>query len=282
MSYLHAIILGALQGMTELFPISSLGHSVLLPHILHWNIDESSNYFLIFLVATHLATSLMLFVFYRKDWVKIISGMFRSLKEREISDKNPYGKLGWLLVVGTIPAGILGLLFEDKLQALFASPIPVSLFLMLNGILLLSVEFLKKRKINSSEKSAEEIAKITWAQSVKIGLWQCLALLPGFSRTGSTLGGSLIEGLEYSNAAYFSFLLATPIIFAAAVLKLPELAGNYPTKDILTILIGSLFAAIAAYVSVQYLSNYFKTKTLRPFGYYCLIAGALCLLFFIL
>ncbi len=282
MSYFHAILLGLIQGLTELFPISSLGHSVLLPHVLGWNVNENSNYFLIFLVATHLATSIILFIFYRKDWAKIFSGMFSSLKQREITDKNTYGKLGWLLVVGTIPAGILGLLFEDKLKSLFATPITVSIFLILNGILLLSVESLRKRKVSSQKESIHIISKITWFQTIKIGLWQSLALLPGFSRTGATLGGSLIEGLGYADAAHFSFLLATPIIFAAAVLKLPELAGQYSTQDISTIVVGSIFAAIAAYISVSFLSKYFKTKTLKPFGYYCVLVGVLCLLFFTL
>ena len=282
MSYFHAILLGLIQGLTELFPISSLGHSVLLPHVLGWNINENSNYFLIFLVATHLATSIILFIFYRKDWAKIFSGMFSSLKQREITNENTYGKLGWLLVVGTIPAGILGLLFEDKLKSLFATPITVSIFLILNGILLLSVESIRKRKINSQKESVHTISKITWFQTIKIGLWQSLALLPGFSRTGATLGGSLTEGLDYSDAAHFSFLLATPIIFAAAVLKLPELAGQYSAGDISTILVGSICAAIAGYISVSFLSKYFKTKTLKPFGYYCVLVGVLCLLFFTL
>ena len=291
MSGIHAIILGALQGLTELFPVSSLGHSVLLPHLLGWNINEASNSFLLFLVGTHLATSLVLFAFFWHDWVKIVAGMARSLKEREIAAGNAYGKLGWLLVVGTIPAGILGLLFEEKLTAFFASAVTVSIALALNGLLLLAVErFQRKERASRASGdhggdalvSVERIANLTWWQSVRIGLWQCLALIPGFSRTGATLGGSLAEGLDHADAARFSFLLATPIIFAASVLKLPELAGPAAGQGMLaTVLIGAAAAAIAAYVAVRFLSDYFKTKTLTPFGIYCLVAGIGCLLYFI-
>ena len=286
MSGLHAIILGAIQGLTELFPVSSLGHSVLLPHRLGWQVDEAANSFLIFLVATHLATSLVLFWFYRRDWMRILGGMGRSLRDREIAAANAYGKIGWLLVVGTIPAGLLGLLFEDKLNALFASPIPVSLALAINGLLLLAIE----RRIARNKKTAgmpaavsiERVANISWRQSATIGVWQCLALFPGFSRTGATLGGGLLSGLDHADAAYFSFLLATPVIFAAAALKLPELAGQSGSGAIGTILLGATAAAIAAAVSVRYLSRYFKTKTLTPFGIYCLVIGLCCLAYFVL
>ena len=283
MSGIHAIILGALQGVTELFPISSLGHSVLLPHLLNWHVDESANSFLIFLVGTHLATSLVLFGFFWNDWKQITFGMLRSLKEREITTENVYGKLGWLLVVGTIPAGVLGLLFEEKLKMLFASPIPVSIALALNGLLLLGVERLakKRREPHDATVSVTRIAHLSWWQSIKIGIWQCLALIPGFSRTGSTLGGSLAEGLSHRDAAHFSFLLATPIIFAAAMLELPGLAGTYSSGDTYALLVGSACAAIAAYFSVRFLSIYFKKKTLTPFGIYCIAAGVISLLYFV-
>ena len=275
MSNIHAIILGALQGLTELFPVSSLGHSVLLPEVFGWHINESDNSFLIFLVATHLATSLVLFGFYWREWVAIIKGIFRSLRERTIGKDDVDARLGWLLVVGTIPAGILGLLFEDKLKELFASPIYVSLFLALNGLLLLGIEWFRTRY---STKTATEP---TWSQSVWIGCAQCLALLPGFSRTGSTLGGGLLAGLDHEHAARFSFLLATPIIFAAAVLKLPELLTGGAVGQFATILYGALAAAIAAYIAVRFLENYFKTKTLTPFGIYCLLVGSVLFVYFL-
>jgi undecaprenyl-diphosphatase len=277
LTYLQAIILGLLQGVTELFPISSLGHSVLLPSLLGWNIDQNSNIFVIFLVTTHFATALVLLGFFIKDWVAIIKGMGRSLRDRVISKENIYGTLGWLIVVATVPAGILGLLFETPLKALFASPIPVSIFLILNGIMLYIVEKLKRPKISSSETGTDaRIAhSITWSKAVRVGFAQCLALLPGFSRTGATLAGSLSEGLDHEASARFSFLLATPIIFAAALLKVPELASGANAGMAGPVLIGALTSAVGAYFSVRFLTNYFKTKTLMPFAYYCMVAGVI-------
>jgi undecaprenyl-diphosphatase len=282
LTYLQSIILGLLQGATELFPISSLGHSVLLPSLLGWHIDQSANYFLIFLVATHLATSLVLFAFFYREWLRIIKAVFTSLKNRKIATaaENPYEKLAWLLIVSTIPAGILGLLFQDKLQTLFASPRLVAIFLILNGVMLFGAEMLKKK---STHNSTDSISKMSWAQGIKIGFAQALALIPGFSRTGATLGGGLLVGLNHADAARFSFLLATPIIFAAAALKLPELftSASYTGSSYLGPLLAGAFAsAAAAYLSVRFLTTYFQTKTLRPFAVYCMIAGIGASLFF--
>ncbi len=277
LTYFQSIILGCLQGATELFPISSLGHSVILPGVLGWHIDQKNSFFLIFLVATHLATSLVLFGFFFKEWMLIIKAVFSSLQNRKIDPAHPHEKLAWLLIVTTIPAGILGLLFQDKLQTLFATPRLVSLFLILNGLVLFGAEGLKKKSIVSKELSGDgTIAQLSWAQGVKIGFAQALALIPGFSRTGTTLGGGLLVGLSHVNAARFSFLLATPIIFAAAVLKLPELltSTTYAFSDYIgPLLVGSITAAITAYVSVRFLTKYFETKTLRPFAVYCVVAG---------
>jgi len=279
-SYIQAILLGLAQGVTELFPISSLGHSVLLPPILGWHINESSPYFLTFLVATHLATALVLLGFFFKDWVLIVKGLFRSFKVRTVQEDDTYARLGWLLVVGTIPAGILGVLFQQKLQLLFASPKIVAVFLVLNGFMLYFAEWLKKDKKEegSSTNVDEKLGKLSWASSVKIGLAQCLALLPGFSRTGATLGEGLFLGLSHEEAARFSFLLATPIILGAAVLKLPELVGANSSIIVPTI-IGFISAGIGAYFSVRFLTKYFQTKSLRPFAAYCVAIGIVGLLF---
>ncbi len=274
--------MGGLQGFTELFPISSLGHSVLLPHVLGWNIDEGNNYFLIFIVSTHFATALVLLGLYWKDWVKIIKGMFRSLKNREINQSDKYEKIGWLLVIGTIPAGILGLLFEQKIKSIFATPIYVSIFLFFNGLLLYSAEILRKKSKEKeiSANSDEKILKLSWSQSLKIGCMQTLALIPGFSRTGSAFSGGLLSGLNHEDAMRFSFLLATPIIFAASVLKLPELIGknNYALGPII---FGSIISATTAYLAVKFLTKYFETKTLKPFALYCAIVGILLSIIFI-
>jgi undecaprenyl-diphosphatase len=283
LTYFQAVILGLLQGITELFPISSLGHSVVLPKLLGWNIDQSAPFFLTFLVATHTATALVLFFYFFKDWKRIISGIFRSLKEREIKDNDADAKLGWLLVVATIPAGVLGILFEKTFANLFGNPQLVAGVLILNGFLLYGAELVrKKRKEQTAIHSNERIAKLSWAQAIKIGLLQCIALIPGFSRTGATLTGSLLAGLSHEDSARFSFLLATPIIGAASVLKLPELAGATERAAFFPVLIGAITSAIAAYFSLRFLTKYFETKTLTPFAVYCTVIGAvLSILFFI-
>jgi undecaprenyl-diphosphatase len=281
MTYFDAIFLGLLQGVTELFPISSLGHTVIIPTLFHMQVDQRAPSFLFFIVATHFTTALVLLVFFWKDWLKIITGMFRSLRMRVIREDDTYAKLGWLLVIGTIPAGILGLLFEDTLKQLFATPLYAAFFLMCNGVLLYGAEYLgKKNFVKTSAVTGDSaIAHLTWMQSVKVGVMQCLALLPGFSRTGATLVGGLGVGLTHEEAARFSFLLATPIIFAAAALKLPELALSNDFSHIIgPILVGMITAGIGAYLSVRFLTRYFKTQTLTLFAMYCFAAGIIAML----
>lgn len=282
-SLLQGIILGLIQGFTELFPISSLGHSVIIPKLVGWQIDQNSSYFLSFLVATHLATALVLLGFFWKDWLRIIRGVWGSLKNREIGN-NTDARLGWLLVVATIPAGISGLLLEQQLKQLFASALFASGFLALNGLLLLGAEFLRKKRVDNISNSSDSdtrISKITWSKALVIGSLQSMALLPGFSRTGATMAGGLLVGLSHEDAARFSFLLATPIIGAAALLKIPELASSGNSSAIQVALISSMFAGLAAYFSVKYLVRYFKTKTLLPFAIYCFGVGLGLFLWFV-
>jgi undecaprenyl-diphosphatase len=206
----------------------------------------------------------------------VVKGIVLSVIRRRIDPADTYAKLGWLLVIGTIPAGILGLLFQDQFKSLFSSPVVVSLFLGLNGILLLCAELLRRKKAAGEDAQADEqIAAMGFSKAVKIGFAQALALFPGFSRTGSTLGGGLLVGLDHESSARFAFLLATPIILAAAVLKLPELIHNGGSYPIAPVVIGALISAIAAYLSVRFLTKYFKTKTLMPFAIYCLATGVL-------
>ncbi len=278
-SYSQAVLLGLLQGASELFPISSLGHSVILPGLLGWHFDRDANYFLTFVVATHFATALVLFVFYWRDWLRIISGIFRSLRDRGIEDAD--AKLGWLLVVSTIPAGIVGLLFEEEVKKLFISPIYVAAFLAVNGVMLLGGEVLRRKaKIGGDIRDADKriSTELSWSQATKVGLMQILALMPGFSRTGSTIAGGLLVGLSHEDSLRYSFLLATPIIGAAALLKLPELLVSGGWKAIDIAFLGAIAAAIAAYFSVKFLTRYFKTKTLNPFAIYCLAVGILSLI----
>ena len=280
-SYGQAIVLGALQGVTELFPISSLGHSVILPSLLGWNIHQNDPYFITFLVATHLATALVLLAFFWRDWVRIIKGMGRSLRDRQIAPDDTDAKLGWLLVIGTIPAGLLGLLLEHKLRHVFASPQSASIFLALNGLLLFGAEALRRRSVQVEKDDDARIAgQVGWLQAAGVGAVQALALIPGFSRSGATMGGGLLVGLTNKDAARFAFLLATPIIGAAAVLKLPELFGHQGDGVRGQALVGALFSAATAYLAVRFLMRFFETNTLIPFAVYCLLAGTGCALYF--
>ena len=281
LTYSQAVVLGFLQGISELFPVSSLGHSVVLTGLLGWSVKQSDEFFLVFLVATHFATALVLFAFYWRDWVRIVSGLFRSLAEREIRDTDPDAKLAWLLVVGTIPAGMLGLLLEEPLRRLFVSPRPAALFLVANGVLLFMGEALRRKAQEENRESDGDrrIARLGWVQAARVGVLQALALVPGFSRTGATLAGSLWVGLSHEDALRFSFLLATPIIAAAAVLKLPDLVTADARAVLGPALIGAACAAIGAYFSVRFLTRYFQTKTLSPFAVYCLVAGLLAFVY---
>jgi undecaprenyl-diphosphatase len=278
-SYFQAAILGLVQGVSELFPVSSLGHSVILPSLFGWNIHQNAPYFLTFLVALHLATALVLLGFFWDDWVRIIKGLGRSLRDREITDTD--AKLGWLLILGTIPAGILGLAFQDSLRKLFASPEYASIFLALNGVMLFGAEALRRRAPVEASDDDERIARtVGWTQSFTVGGAQALALIPGFSRSGASMGGGLLVGLSHKDAARFAFLLATPLILAAAVLKLPELAGAEGNGVRGPALVGALCSALTAYFSVRFLMRYFETRTLTPFAIYCLCAGTAAAIYF--
>jgi undecaprenyl-diphosphatase len=278
----QAIVLGLVQGLTELFPISSLGHSVLLPALLGWNIDEGAPTFLVFLVATHLATAIVLFVFFFAEWVCIVQGLLRSVFARRVDPRDRYAKIGLRIVIATIPAGLLGLLFQKKLAAVFASPHIVAVFLFLNGVLLLWAEYAARRSrrlVGEPSSMSANIARLPVVGAVIVGFAQALALLPGFSRTGAALSGGLYSGLDRASAARFSFLLATPIIFAAALLKIPLIfTPGYP---ILPVVVGAIAAAVGALFSVIFLTRYFKTNTLTPFAFYCMIAGAGSLAYFL-
>jgi undecaprenyl-diphosphatase len=279
-SYFQGAMLGLLQGVSELFPVSSLGHAVILPKLVGWNIHQNAAYFLTFLVALHLATALVLLAFFWQDWVRIIKGLGRSLRDREIG-ADPDAKLGWLLIVGTIPAGILGLTLQDSLRKLFASPEYASIFLALNGLLLFGAELLRRRAPRTEEDDDVRIARtVGWWQSFTVGAAQAIALLPGFSRSGASMGGGLLVGLSHKDAARFAFLLATPIILAAAVLKLPDLAGPQGNGVRGPALVGALCAAVAAYLAVRFLMRYFETRTLTPFAVYCLCAGTAAAIYF--
>src|SRR3954469_4143467 len=280
-SYFQAAVLGLVQGIAEPFPISSLGHAVIMPRLFGWDIHQNDKFFLSFLVATHLATAIVLFFFFLRDWTRILSGIGRSLRDREIRDDD--ARLGWLLVVGTIPAGLIGLLLEHKLRSLFASAASAAAFLIVNGILLLLFERLRRRPPRPGDylgDSDARIAKLSWRQAIAVGTAQAAALVPGISRSGITMGGGLLVGLSNEDAARYGFLLATPIIGAAALLKLPDLFGADGRDVRGPALVGALCAAATTYFAVKFLLRYFETNRLTPFGIYCIAAGVTCTIIF--
>ena len=284
-SYFQAVVLGLLQGVAEPFPISSLGHAVILPRLLGWNIHQNDDYFLAFLVATHVATAAVLLFIFLDDWKRIARGLGRSLRDREIAPGDTGARLGWLLVVGTIPAGTLGLLLEHPLRSLFASPASAAAFLIVNGVLLLLFERLRRRPPRPGDYKGDSdarIAKLTWRQAIGVGTAQAAALVPGISRSGITMGGGLLFGLSNEDAARYAFLLATPIIGAAGVLKIPELLGSAGNGVRGPALVGALCAAFTTYLAVKFLLRFFETNRLTPFGIYCIGAGVLCTLIFAL
>ena len=280
-TYFQAIILGLLQGVTELFPVSSLGHSVLLPALFGWhNIvnseSGSESFFLAFLVGLHCATAIALIIFYRRTWIKIFKSFFRTLKTRQIT--TPDERLTWLLILATIPAGLTGVIFEHKLRTLFAKPLAAAIFLTINGLILLAGE--KYRRAALGRKAKRQLAHLGYGEAGVIGTAQVFALLAGISRSGITMVAGLVRGLSHEDAANFSFLLATPVILAAGVYKLPDLLGPNGAGVRGQILVGSIVAGVSAYFSVRFLTRYFQTRTLTPFAIYSLIAGILMILRF--
>lgn len=283
-TYLQAIILGALQGIAEPFPISSLGHAVIVPSLLGWNIHQNDDFFLSFLVATHCATALVLFVFFWEDWKRIFHGFVRSLRG-QATPRDADARLAWVIVVGTIPAGILGLALEHKLRTLFASPTSAAIFLTLNGVLLLVFERLRRRPPRPGDYEGDadsRIATMSFKRAFAIGTAQAAALIPGISRSGVTMGGGLLSGLSNDDAARYAFLLATPIIGAAGVLKLPDLLGSAGDGVRGQALVGAIAAAVTTWFAVKFLLRYLETNRLTPFGVYCIVAGLFCTLVFAL
>lgn len=271
MPIIEAILFAILQGVTELFPISSLGHGVIVPDLLHWHIDRNSEAFLPFMVVLHLGTAAALLVYFRRDWIDLFRGFFRANGKPD----NPQSRLLWQLAVGTLPAGLLGLLFEKKLRLLFGNTTLVLAFLSVNGVILLVGDRLKRRG------GGKPLDALGYGSALRIGFAQALALFPGISRSGSTLVAGLGSGLDYAGAARFSFLLATPIILAAGLLEIPKLM--HLTGDIPFALIGvsGVISGVCAYLSIWFLMRYFNrhdVEALRPFGWYCLAVGILGLI----
>jgi undecaprenyl-diphosphatase len=283
LSYVEAVIVGAAQGITELFPVSSLGHSVLVPALLggQWaqdlNVSAPQSPYLAFIVGLHVATAAALLVFFWRDWLRILAGFVSSVRHRRIQTSDE--RLAWLIVVATIPVGLAGLLLEQLFRTTLGKPIPAAVFLFLNGIALYAGEVLRKRTADdepehSGEAVDNRLAELPMGRGVLIGSAQILALLPGISRSGIAIVAGLWRGLSHEDAARFSFLLATPIILAAGVYKIPELFGPLGAGIGGQVLAGSIASFVCAYLSVRYLTRYFQTRTLTPFAIYCALVGA--------
>jgi undecaprenyl-diphosphatase len=283
LSYVEAVVVGAFQGVTELFPVSSLGHAVLVPALVggQWaqdlNVSSPGSPYLAFIVGLHVATAAALLVFFWRDWLHILAGFVSSVRHRRI--QTPDERLAWLIVAATIPVGLAGLALEQLFRTTLGKPIPAAVFLILNGIALYAGEVLRKRTADdepehSGEAVDNRLAQLPVGRGVLIGSAQILALLPGISRSGIAIVAGLWRGLSHEDAARFSFLLATPIILAAGVYKIPELFEPLGTGIGGQVLAGSIASFVCAYLSVRYLTRYFQTRTLTPFAFYCALFGA--------
>ena len=368
MTYFQAVVIALIQGVTEMFPISSLGHSVLVPAWFggSWQTlvtqssqaDSESSFYLAYIVALHCASALALLWYFRADWIRIIRGFFRSLPASarlslehrrfrlDVADKDE--RLAWMIIFATIPVGLTGLLLEHVFRTLFAKPLAAAVFLFVNGLILLGAEALRRaslRKQNGvtvtadravplqeparpqweaaapaysgnpgypgaaataasphgaatvshrrpsggraaadiadAERSDERISKLPYKDAFIIGSSQILALLAGISRSGITMAGGLWRGLDHEDAARFAFLLATPVILAAGVLKVPSLAGSAGAHIHGQVIVGFIVCGIAGYLSVRFLLRWFQTRTLTPFAIYCLAFGLASVLRFI-
>lgn len=311
---MEAIVIGAVQGVAELFPVSSLGHTILIPAVIggSWasdlDVSADKSPYLTFVIGLHVATAIALIIYFWRDWGRILRGLFTSVSRREINE--PDQRLAWLLVLASIPVGVVGLLLERVFRQYLSLPIPTALFLALNGLVLIVAERLRRRRgaepevepvtqvmpaiglgrashrvrVAPTEEQAADrrLSRLPIGRTVLIGSAQVAALLPGISRSGSVMVAGLTRGLSHTDAARFSFLLATPVILAAGLLKLPEIAGPLGDGIRPQILVGSLLSGVGAYVSVRFLTRYFETRSLQPFGIYCIVAGLGSLAWFLI
>ncbi len=292
---IQILFLALLQGVTELFPISSLGHTVILPGLFGWGDIQGGtgcgnggqdSCFLPLIVALHLGTSIALIIYFWRDWLQVGQTIITSVKDGEVKPGTE-SWVSWLIIIGCIPAGLLGVFLQSPLEKLFASPVIAATFLLVNGSVLFAGELLRRRSeaqlatMNVKEREARfrPLSSLSWKEAVIVGLAQSVALIPGFSRSGMTIVAGLGVRLTHEDAARYSFLLGTPIILAAALIEVPALLTQ-PPLQLLFILIGMIVSGIAAYLSTKFLMKYFEKGRLDPFAYYCWAAGAIALILF--
>jgi len=284
-TYEQAIIIGFIQGLTELFPISSLGHAILIPAWIGGSfkqfISEENDAYLLITIAMHLASSVALFLVFRKRWVGLIAGSYKAVKSKNYQS-TPFRVLGYI-VIATIPVGILGLALDDYFQSIFGKPQYSALFLTINGLILITAERLSKRDVlhEFHDSDAEIDRRVNAKTALAIGFGQSLALFAGISRFGVTMSAGLIRRLNHSVASDFAFLLSLPVILGASVVKLPELFTTDTRLVLGQILVGSIVSFFATYFSVTFLVRWFKTKTLYPFAIYCLAFGMISMIKFV-
>ena len=278
-TYGQAVLIGFIQGITELFPISSLGHAILIPAWIGGSfgefISEENEAYLLITIAMHLASSVALFLVFRKRWTRLISGTFHAVVSKNFQSTS-FHVLSYI-VIATIPVGLLGLAFGDYFQSIFGKPQYSALFLTLNGLLLITAERLSRRDLTAElqDSDAEIDRRVSAKTAVAIGFGQSLALFAGISRFGVTMSAGLLRKLNHSVASDFAFLLSLPVIVGASIIKLPELFTTSANELLGQILLGSVISFIATYISVTFLVRWFKTKTLYPFAIYCLVFGIL-------
>lgn len=284
LSYFQAVVLGFLQGVTELFPVSSLGHTVLFPTLFGWNElvkaqSQSESFWLAFVVTLHVGSALGLLAYYWREWVRIIGAFFRTLATRRIQTGTE--RLAWLIIAASIPTGVLGLIFEHQVRTLTAKPEVAAIFLMVNGLVLFAAERFRRRAMvrelavreGAKADGGRELDTLEYREALTIGVAQSTALVAGISRDGVTIGAGLGRGLDHSDSARYAFLLATPIILAAGIFKLPDLFGHLGNGVRGQSLVACAVAAVTAVFTVAFLVRYFKTRTLIPFAIYCLLFG---------
>jgi undecaprenyl-diphosphatase len=281
MTFLHAMMFAIVQGLTELFPVSSLGHAVVLPAVLGWHVDQDSPRFLPFLVVLHVGTAAALLGYFWREWV----GLFAAFFGRDGgSFRVEHRRLLLLLIIGTLPAVVLGFVFEKWLRHLFGSPVAAACFLIVNGFVLFLGERLRRRADLAGGR--RRLASAGWGDALAVGLWQTAAFFPGISRSGATIVGGLLVGLRHEDAARFSFLLATPVIAGAAALEIPKLLRAPTELGAIgasggALWLAGLAAGVTAYASTAFLMRYFRwreeNQALDPFAYYCWAAGVLAL-----
>jgi undecaprenyl-diphosphatase len=291
LSYFQAVVLGLLQGVTELFPISSLGHTVLFPTLFGWNElvkaqAQSESFWLAFVVMLHVGSAIGLLIYYRRDWVEIVAAFFATLHKRRAD--TPTERLAWLIIIASIPAGILGLALEHQLRTLTAKPEVAAIFLTVNGFLLFAAERYRRRaevrelaiRQGAKRDGGRELDTLEYREALIIGAAQSSALVAGISRDGVTMGAGLARGLDHSDSARYAFLLATPIILAAGLYKVPsDLLGHLGNGVRGQALVAGAVAAVTAVFTVAFLVRYFKTRTLIPFALYCVLFGVAMIIY---